>query len=296
MTVLESPPEQQTAQPQGAPEVASTKPSGMRSSTRGTVSIAIIALVVVVAGWVLFELFEGPVASSWYTVRQHQLAAQLNASRSHKGLGAAIAILQAPNVGINTVIAEGDSPQQLHSGPGHRADTPFPGDVGNSVIVGHRKGWGGPFRSAGNLQTGQDLVVYSVDPARNGFFKIISVKRVSASDLTPFAPSTDRRLTIVTGDGGQFSDQRLVITAVSGKVGKLKAAEPGTITTTSSGSRLWNSSMLLAVLAVAVGGLLIFGLRRRYRLQVAAVVAAPLLVLGLLGLFMNLDLYLPPLR
>jgi sortase (surface protein transpeptidase) len=286
----------QSVPPDEAPAVATAKPGRLRSTSRSSVSIAIIALVAIVAGWAMFELFEGPIAQSWYHTRQHQLAAQLQASRPHTGLGAAIAVLQAPSVGLNVVVAEGDTPQQLHGGPGHRAGTPIPGAIGNSVVVGHRTGWGGALRSAGELQPGQVLVVQTVNPPRNAFFKIISVERVAANDPTPFARTTDRRLTIVTGTGGQFSDRRLVITAVSGKTGKVLSDESATVTSTPPGSRLWNASMLLAVVGIGAGCLLFFALRRRYRLPVRAVVAVPLLALGLLGLFMNLDLFLPPLH
>jgi LPXTG-site transpeptidase (sortase) family protein len=296
VTVLESRPETQPVKAEEAPKVASAKPPRSRTSTRASFSIAVIALVAVVAGWALFELFEGPIAQSWYRTRQHQLSAQLAESRPHTGRGAAIAVLQAPNVGLNVVVAEGDSPQQLRSGPGHRAGTPAPGDIGNSVIVGHRTGWGGAFRSAADLQTGQDIVVQTADPPRNAFFKIISIRRVGANDPTPFAQTTDRRLTIVTGTGGQFSDQRLVITAVSGKVGKVRPSDTAAVTATPAGSRLWNASMLLAVMGIAAGCLIALMLRRRYRLPVVAAVAIPLLALGVLGLFMNLDLFLPPLR
>jgi len=296
VTLLESRPEAQPKPAEASPEPAGAKPARLRSTTRSSATIAIVALVAVVAGWALFELFQGPVANAWYRTRQHQLAAQLAASRPHNRVGDAIAILQAPNVGLNVVVTEGDTPQQLRSGPGHRVGTPIPGDVGNSVIVGHRTGWGGAFRSVGDLQTGQDLVVYEVSPQRNAFFKVVSIKRVGANDPTPFAPSTDRRLTIVTGTGGQFSDQRLVITAVSGKVGTVRTADAATVTSTPAGSRLWNASMLLAFVGIGGGCVLVFALRRRYAAQVVAVVAVPLFALGLLGLLMNLDLFLPPLR
>ena len=56
---------------------------------------------------------------------------------------------------MNLVVAEGDSPQQLRSGPGHRIGTPLPGKVGNSVIFGHRTGWGGPLSDLGTLEDGR---------------------------------------------------------------------------------------------------------------------------------------------
>jgi len=294
--MLDSPPETRTEADTEEPSAERPSPARVRTTARRSATIAVVALMVLVVSWAAFELFEGPVAQAWNHSRQNQLAAQLIATRPHTGTGAAIAVLQAPNIGLNVVVSEGDSPQQLRNGPGHRVGTPVPGDVGNSVIVGHRTGWGGPLRDTADLKVGQDLVVQTVNPQRDAVFKIVSLQRVDAGDVTPFAPSTDRRLTIVTGTGGQFSDRRLVITAVSGKVGKVLAPEPGTRATTSAGSRLWNASMLLAFLAFAAGCLMAFALRRRYRPGVVTVTVAPLFALGLLGLLMSLDLFLPALR
>ena len=64
-------------------------------------------------------------------------------------MGNAIGVVQIPRLGLNVVVAEGDAPQQLRSGPGHRFGTALPGDIGNAVIVGHRSGWGGPLASIG---------------------------------------------------------------------------------------------------------------------------------------------------
>src|SRR5205085_1165226 len=130
----------------------------------------------------------------------------------------ALGTLQIPRLGVNLVVQEGDGGVQLRSGPGHHADTPRPGQIGNSVIVGHRHAWGSPFAPLANLRRG-DLIAFQSprDPTHAFVFKVTKVQsNVGASDPAPFGHSNDHRLTLVTGAGGQFSDRRLVVTAVSG--------------------------------------------------------------------------------
>ena len=292
----------QTQEAPAVAEDANAKVTPRQIAMRRTIRISVVALAIGVVGFVVFQLFEGPFAQSWYTTRQHQLASQLAAAVPHQGNGRAIAYLQIPRLGTNLVVAEGDSPEQLRSGPGHRADTPLPGAAGNSVIAGHRSGWGGPLNDVAQLQTGDYIVVqlpWQISPQglpTTDVFKVTSVAPVSSSDVRPFAPSTDHRITIVTGTGGEFSNRRLVVTAVSGNVGTLQAPISTTRATTGGGSSLINSDVLLAILAFA--GAIFVGVlaRKRYRLPLVIAVITPLVLLGLLGLLLDLDAALPPLR
>ena len=275
----------------------SPRPAARRAATQRVVRIAAVALLVGMVILTIFELFEGPVAHAWYSTRQHQLATQFAAPRPHTGRGAAIAFLQVPSLGMNLVVAEGDTPQQLRSGPGHRIGTPLPGAIGNSVVVGHRSGWGGSLSDIGKLKQGDHIVVQTGSTGGPvGVFDVVSVTRVSADDRSPFANSTDRRLTIVTGTGGRYSNRRLVVTAVSGIVGKVSAVATSTRATTPAGSLFWNGNMLLALSAFAAAVAIGVALRRRYRTSTVAVVVLPLLMLGLLGCLLNIDAALPPLR
>jgi sortase A len=268
-----------------------------RDAKKRVVKIATIALLVGIFAWVALELFEGPPARAWYTIRQHQLASEFASSRPHTGRGAAIALLQVPSLGMNLVVAEGDAPQQLRSGPGHRIGTPLPGAVGNSVIVGHRTGWGGPLADLAQLKRGDPIAVQTESSGGPiGVFKVQSVKPVGSGDLSPFAGSTDRRLTIVTGTGGRYSDGRLVVTAVSGKTGRVTSPNRSVRATTSAGSPFWNADAALALFGFACAGLLVVMVRSRYRRSTVAIVVVPLLALGLLGFLLNVDAALPALR
>jgi sortase (surface protein transpeptidase) len=269
----------------------------LQRSAERTGRVALIALVVGALAWGLFALFEGPFASSWYRIRQHQLASEFSAPRAHSGRGAAIAILQVKSLGTNLVIAEGDSAGQLRSGPGHRIGTPMPGQIGNSVIVGHRHAWGGPLADIGQLKPGDPIAVQAGSLGGPiGVFTVQSVNQVRGDDVTPFAPSTDRRITIVAGTGGQFSDKRTVVVAISGKPGKLEAPTPATRATTAGGSLVWNGEVLLAVGSLLLAGGVFVLMRRRYRALPIAAVVTPLVLIAVLALLLNLDGALPPLR
>ena len=167
---------------------------------------------------------------------------------------ARIAIIQVPRLGINVAVAEGDVPQQLRNGPGHRTATAAPGTVGNSVIVGHADDWGGPFGRLDELKKG-DLIavqVWGIDEQiklpveQTAVYEVQETQRnVRGDDVSPFATSDDYRLTLMTGDGDRLSDERFVVTAVSGKPGRVRAPPRVQSSETTAGSMLLNSSVVL---------------------------------------------------
>jgi LPXTG-site transpeptidase (sortase) family protein len=295
--------EEQAVEPVPVEERATPAPRPSKTTRRlearrrvGSVALGGLAVVVIAA--LVFSAFEGPLAQSWYSVRQHQLASRFSSFTVHKGSGAPIALLQIPVLGTNLVVAEGDSPRQLRSGPGHRIGSPMPGEKGNSVIVGHRNGWGGALHALGALKPGA-LIVVQTNPnglPRDVVFKVDSTRRVSGSDPAPFAESTDHRLTIVTGSGGAYSDARLVVTAVSGPVGRVLPPTAGVRATTSSGSRVWNAEMLFALVGIGGAVALAFLLRRRYHPVAVAAIVVPVALLGVVSLLLNVDAALPPFR
>ncbi|GGM00118.1 class E sortase [Nakamurella endophytica] len=59
---------------------------------------------------------------------------------------------------VYTVI-EGTDPDDLDVGPGHYADTQYPGEQGNFAVAGHRVSKGSPFNQLGQLSSCDALVV-----------------------------------------------------------------------------------------------------------------------------------------
>ncbi len=111
--------------------------------------------------------------------------------------GAPVALLEIPKLGLREVVGEGTSSGTLMSGPGHRRDTPLPGQVGASVITGRRATYGGPFGSIDRLRAGDEIMVTTGQGKHS--FKVLDVRR--AGDPVPPALARGQgRLILVTTD------------------------------------------------------------------------------------------------
>ena len=113
-------------------------------------------------------------------------------------LGTPVALLEIPRLRLREIIVEGTSSGPLMSGPGHRRDTPLPGQVGTSVITGRRATYGGVFRSIDQLRAGDKITVTTGQGKHS--FAVLGVRH--AGDPVPPALARGRgRLTLVTSDG-----------------------------------------------------------------------------------------------
>jgi hypothetical protein len=170
------------------------------------------------------------------------------------------------------------------------------------VILGHRQAWGGPFAKLDKIRKGDYIVIQSRH-RKSGEFTTFVYRARSTAAVTAagsrrlMGRSTDHRLTLVTGRGGTFSDDRLVVTAVSGKTTRDALRTPASRATTPGSSILFNAYLLLAALAFALAAAAFWYLRRRSAGPVAvAVVLVPLLAAGAAFLLLDLTLMLPPLQ
>ena len=294
MTALETTTTASVEAPKDAPSDAKSRRRTRRGAPTRVVAICGVALIVLIIAWGLFAAFEGPVARSWYSMRRHSLAAQFAAPGLHRGTGNAVALVQIPSLGTNVVVAEGDSAAQLRDGPGHHPGSVMPGERGNSVIVGHQSAWGAPFRGIDKMTSGKHIVVQVQDAngvKQNVVFTVQTVAPIPDGDRAVFAGATDRRLTLITGDDGK----RVAVVAVSGPVGRPTAAVAGRPSIPTAGS-FWNAETLLAVLGFGGAIVLALVMRRRYHWFAIAAVTVPIALVGLLGLLLNIDAALAPLR
>jgi sortase A len=99
--------------------------------------------------------------------------------------GAPVALLEIPRLGLREVVVEGTSSGTTMSGPGHRRDTPLPGQAGISVIAGRRATYGGPFGSIDQLRAGDPITVITGQGRQS--FKVLDVRH--AGDPVPPALS-----------------------------------------------------------------------------------------------------------
>ena len=112
--------------------------------------------------------------------------------------GAPVAILDIPRLGLREVVVEGTSSSTLVSGPGHRRDTPMPGQVGTSVITGRRATYGAPFKSISQLRVG-DQIKATTGQGKHSF-EVLDVRH-AGDPLPPTLSRGQGRLTLVTTDG-----------------------------------------------------------------------------------------------
>ena len=262
---------------------------------RRVIVIVAIGILLVFAWW----LCSSPISSIWYDSRQRQLASEFQEAQRKLLVGHAAGVLQIPKLGMNVVMVEGDGEAELRSGPGHVPKSPLPGVRGNSVIVGHRSAWGGPFADLGDIQKG-DLVVVKTRAQKRGapslfVYKVTKTETVKSDDDRLFGPSKDFRLTLVTSAGGTFGTDRRVVVATSGTASK-KPLGPAHGTAPSSGGSVEPVPAGVAVLAFVLAWFVWSALRRRRGPLAVVVVLAPIVLAGILATFLELDLFLGPLR
>jgi LPXTG-site transpeptidase (sortase) family protein len=115
--------------------------------------------------------------------------------------GHPVAYLEIPSLGLRQVVVEGTSAAELFAGPGHRRDTPLPGQAGVSVVFGRRAAFGGPFAHLHDLAPGELIRVTT----GQGTFEYRASGLRRAGDPAPVAPAPgEGRLTLTTADGSPF--------------------------------------------------------------------------------------------
>lgn len=112
--------------------------------------------------------------------------------------GSPIALIEADRIGLRYVVVEGTSSGDLRAGPGHRRDTPLPGQAGTCVLYGRATLFGGPFRHVLDLRPGDPITVTTGQGTFE--YRVDGIRR--AGDPIPgLLPSGAGRLTLVTAEG-----------------------------------------------------------------------------------------------
>jgi sortase A len=115
-------------------------------------------------------------------------------------LGTPMALLEIKSIGLREVVGEGTTPGVLTSGPGHRRDSAFPGQLGRSEIYGRRASYGGPFKRLNKLKAGTKIMVTTGQGVST--YKVARVRR--AGDPIPALPPTGSLLTLATASGSAY--------------------------------------------------------------------------------------------
>jgi LPXTG-site transpeptidase (sortase) family protein len=116
--------------------------------------------------------------------------------------GDPVAILHIKAIGLREVVFQGTTSGVLMSGPGHRRDTPLPGQPGTSIIMGRQWGFGSPFQHIGELHPGDGISVTTGQGQQQ--YKVTGVRR--AGDPAPAFPGTGQgRLILMTATGSLYT-------------------------------------------------------------------------------------------
>jgi len=125
-------------------------------------------------------------------------------------IGAPVARLLIPAIGLDEVVVEGVGSRELNAGPGHLPRTPLPGEAGNAAVSAHRDRH---FARLGALRVGD--VVTTETERRRTQWEVVSTRIVDADEPAIF-PSAEPMLTLTTCWPIRWfgpAPQRLVVTA-----------------------------------------------------------------------------------
>lgn len=179
-----------------------------RRNDNASVRAVVLAAPAVLAGLAVWFLIYGLVLtglqqhvsqSRLYDKFRLQLASETAPLAEPVKTGAPVALIDAQAAGIhNLVVVEGTTSRLLMSGPGHLTDTPLPGQVGTSTILGRSVTFGSPFRHITHMRLG-DIV--TVTTGQGVFHYAVQDARDPGSPMPPGLKSGGSRLTLVTSAG-----------------------------------------------------------------------------------------------
>jgi sortase A len=135
--------------------------------------------------------------------------------------GQPFAVLRVPRLGASyrQAVVEGVGHSELQKGPGHYPGTALPGQVGNTVLSGHRTTYGAPFNRFDELKPGDVIDIqirYRTYHYRVTGSRIVSPNASGVLLPVPDRPgvaATDRLLTMTTCNPKYSAAQRLIVFA-----------------------------------------------------------------------------------
>jgi sortase A len=202
-------------------------------------AVALITAGVVVLADVAATLaWKEPISSIYGSIQQHRLegqlsdlerrtpsAADLGRVSGVKGVrgkvralargfsrrvhdGEAIGRIIIPAIDLDVVAVQGTGTADLEKGPGHYANTPFPGEGGTTAFAGHRTTYLAPFRHLDSLHRGDEIAVEM--PYGNLTYELEKTKIVDPSDVQILHRVSHERLVLTACNPLYSAAQRIV--------------------------------------------------------------------------------------
>jgi sortase A len=125
--------------------------------------------------------------------------------------GDPIGRIRIPKIGVDDIVVNGTSRDDLRKGPGHYLETPLPGQLGGSAIAGHRTTYGAPFGDLDQLRAGDEIHVQTV---KGDFtYRVYKALVVDPTDVGVIQPDGGYKatLTLTTCNPKYSAAQRLVV-------------------------------------------------------------------------------------
>jgi sortase A len=199
-------------------------------------------LIIVGCCLILFILYElygtGFITSHAQTQLKHNFAAQVHKAKAHPSptptpvaspsvtptvapsippptnpdAGTGVAEISIPKIGLNMVVVEGVSVDDLKKGPGHYPGTPLPGEAGNVVISGHRTTYLHPFRNIDQLSPGDTIYLTALNGVTYTYL-VRSLTTVLPTDIAVVNNTPDNQLTLTTCTPPFSASHRLILVA-----------------------------------------------------------------------------------
>ena len=199
--------------------------------------------------------------------------------------GTPVALLNIPSLDLSkVVVVEGTTSGDLAKGPGHQRNSPLPGQVGESIVMGRSVSYGAPFAGLAHVRLG---ALISATTGQGTFRFRVEDLRVAGSRL-PVIPKNASLLTLISStDAGLFgvSAPSHLIYVDAALLGTPAPTPPGQVTEVSAASLQGSSDsgawpwVLLWTFALVVVVSLSVVLVRRWGLGRTWIVAAPTLLL-----------------
>jgi sortase A len=272
------------------PSRRTTPPSPQRPDRAGDTARVMsdgLAVVSLLALWMLAQvLFLGGLSESRsQTVLFQELRSQLAAATAPTGgaiqPGEPVALLRIPALGRELVVVEGTASGDLLAGPGHRRDTPLPGQEGVSLVYGRARTYGAPLDDITALKAGDSITTLTQQGTAT--FRVDGVRRAGDPVPQPVAAGKGR-LTLVTAEGtGPLSGLTagstvLVDASLQGKAFLAPAGRPSAVpdaerAMSADPAALPPLVLCLAALLSVVAGVVVA--RRRWAAPLVWVVTAP---------------------